>query len=65
MIDFENEKLFTADEIARFLRISKSHTYQMIRENKISYIQLGKSIRVTSSDLQRFISDNSFVTKKD
>ena len=53
-----NEKLFTADEVASILNISRSKAYNLMREREIPTITIGKSVRVSREDLEKFLASN-------
>jgi len=52
------EKLLTAEEVATILNISRSKTYKMMRLKEIPTIIIGKNVRVSSKDLENYISIN-------
>jgi excisionase family DNA binding protein len=52
------EKLLTANEVARILNISRSKAYSLMRERAIPTITIGKSVRVTCEDLEKFLAAN-------
>jgi excisionase family DNA binding protein len=52
-------QFLTAFEIAKLLKISKALAYRLISQRKIPSIRFGKTVRVLSSDLQKFIEDSS------
>jgi excisionase family DNA binding protein len=47
--------LYRAEQVAEILQVSKPYVYQLIREDKIPSIKMGKSVRVRPSDLEAFI----------
>lgn len=52
------ERLLTANEVARILNISRSKAYGLMRERIIPTITIGKSVRVTCEDLEKFLVAN-------
>ena len=52
------EKLLTGVEIAKILNVSRAFAYQLMRENRIPTVRIGRVVRVRESDLNFFI-DNS------
>ena len=53
-----NEKLLTADEVASILNISRSKAHNLMREREIPTITIGKSVRVSREDLEKFLASN-------
>lgn len=43
--------ILTVKEAAEFLRISERYAYQLIKENKLPHIKLGKKILIDKSSL--------------
>ena len=56
-----SEKVLTVRELALFLRISKASAYALIREGKIEGIRVGRSIRIPSNNLDRFLESDRLV----
>lgn len=52
------ESLLKGKEVAERLSISRSQAYALMRSNQIQTIKIGKSIRVSSDDLEKFISSH-------
>jgi excisionase family DNA binding protein len=50
-----NQHLLAGKEVAEFLRLSRQHTYKLLRDGVIPSIRVGKSVRVRSQDLQAFV----------
>ena len=48
----------TAKDVARILKISKALAYRLISQGQIPSIRFGKTVRVKSGDLQRFIEQS-------
>jgi excisionase family DNA binding protein len=51
--------LLTGEEIARILNVSRAYAYQLMRQQQIRTVRIGRSIRVRPEDLATFIKDNS------
>jgi len=49
------EKLLKGKEVADRLSISRSQAYVLMRSNQIPTIKIGKSVRVSCDDLEKFI----------
>jgi excisionase family DNA binding protein len=57
MFDLEVEKFYTTDEVAEKLNIEKEVIRDLIRKSELYAIKIGKSYRITDSDLQEFLID--------
>ena len=60
-----DEVLFTPEEVAQKLKLSKYTIYEMIKRGEISAHRIGRSLRVTESQLDTYLmqsrkSENSF-----
>ena len=53
------DKVFTTDEAAQYLKISKSTFLSHIHQKKIRAIKVGRSWRVLQSELYRFLKGES------
>ena len=49
-------KIYTLDEVADILKISKRTLYTYIKEGKLHAVKIGKSWRVSEENLQSFIT---------
>jgi len=47
--------LFTVDEVAAILRVSRSQVYVLMNEGLLESVQLRKSRRISQGQLTRFI----------
>jgi len=53
------EKLtYNAQEVATVLGVSKSHVYQLLKENRLPVLKLGRRKVVPISALEQWIQDN-------
>lgn len=52
------ELLYTVDEVAKILKINKNSVYDLIRNNQLVGLKLGR-IKVTKFELIRFLKDNT------
>jgi len=46
-----DDELMTKDDVVKFLQVSHSKLNQMIRDQEIPYIKLGRKVRFLKSDL--------------
>jgi excisionase family DNA binding protein len=51
-----DEKIYTVEEVAKFLRVHKRGIYEEIRQGKLKAVKIGRRIIVTESALKQFIS---------
>ncbi len=49
---------FTAVEISKLFKISRALAYRMISQGQIPSVRFGKTVRVKSEDLQKFIDQS-------
>lgn len=50
-------KLFTPQQVAEMLNISRSHLYTVMAEKKIKSITIGRSRRFTPEQINSFVSE--------
>jgi excisionase family DNA binding protein len=51
--------LLTVEEAAEMLRLSKSYTFQLIREGSIEHIRIGKRIFLKTVHIEDFLSQQT------
>ena len=49
----------TAVDIAKVLKISKALAYRLIAQKRIQSVRFGKTVRVSTEELEAFISRNT------
>ena len=49
-------KVFTLDEVAGILKVTKRTLYNYVKEGKLPAVKMGKYWRVTEDSLQAFLS---------
>ena len=47
--------VMTVDEVAIYLRIARSHAYEMVREGRIPSLRLGRKILISRSVVDRLL----------
>ncbi|MBI2611536.1 helix-turn-helix domain-containing protein [Candidatus Gottesmanbacteria bacterium] len=52
------DRFFTVKEIAELLQLSSITVYEFIKSNKLQAIQFGRSYRVHTKDLDKFIRNH-------
>jgi excisionase family DNA binding protein len=53
----EQPALFTSADACQFLRISKSTLYRLIANGDLTPAHIGRSVRFTRVELQRFVAE--------
>jgi len=48
-------QFYTAQEVARMLRVSKSTIYNLLQENRIRHIRVGKAVRIPADALDEYL----------
>ena len=52
-------KLYTAQEVADRLKIKKTTVYELIKRNELESSKIGKQIRISEEQLNRYLKRNS------
>jgi excisionase family DNA binding protein len=53
------QPLLTSDEIAKILKVSRSHAYLLMKRGDLPVIHVGSLMRVRPEDLQCYIHNNA------
>jgi excisionase family DNA binding protein len=53
------QPLLTVKEVARRLAVSESKAYDLVARGEIPCVELGRNVRVSEADLERFVRENS------
>ena len=51
----------TVEDVARNLRVTRQTVAKYIKDNELNAIRINKSYRITLSDFQSFIANNSII----
>ena len=51
-----DHEVLTVEEAATLLRISRNHAYGLVAQDKLPYIRLGRSIRISRDVLEAWIN---------
>jgi len=54
------DNLITPDELADFLKISKSSIYRLVDERKLPFCKVGGSLRFRKNDIDKYLDDVCF-----
>ncbi|MBA4383289.1 MAG: excisionase [Anaerolinea sp.] len=49
------KRLLKAEEVAKYLRISKSGAYHLLKTGEIPVVRIGTAVRVREEDLEKFV----------
>ncbi len=61
----QSEPLLTTDEAARLLRVPRSTLYELVRSRGLPHVRIGeRGLRFTRSDLDDWIAENTFGTRR-
>jgi len=60
MLGAITNNLITPDELAEFLKISKSSVYRLVDERKLPFCKVGGSLRFRKSDIDKYLDDVCF-----
>lgn len=52
-------QLFTGEEVAQILRVSRAYAYRLMQRGDIPTIRLGRRVLVSQTSLLEFIQENS------
>ena len=52
-------RLLKSDELAVILQVSKAQVYVLLKRGEIPSVRIGKSVRVRSEDLERYINEKA------
>ena len=58
MDELLNDSLMTPDEIARYLRVSKSMMYKLVAGSAIPHIHVGRILRFRKSEVDRWMTED-------
>jgi excisionase family DNA binding protein len=57
--------LLTSDEAARLLRVPRSTLYELVRSRGLPHVRIGdRALRFTRSDLEEWIAQNTYGTRR-
>lgn len=48
--------LLTIDEVAKFLRISKTSVYRLVERRELPFCRVGRTLRFTRKDLETYLA---------
>lgn len=54
-LTYPQKRLLKAEEVAKYLRISKSGAYRLMQTGEIPVVRIGKAVRVREEDIESFV----------
>ncbi|ADQ06481.1 DNA binding domain protein, excisionase family [Caldicellulosiruptor hydrothermalis 108] len=60
----ENKKAYTVQEAAKLLSLGKTTIYELIWQNKLKHIKIGRKIIIPETAIQEFIVANTKTNKE-
>ena len=58
------ERLMTVNDLSYYLQISALQIYKMTSQNKIPYKKIGRRVRFSKTEIDKYISQSSFGTER-
>ena len=52
-------RLLTVSEVAGFLQVKVPRIYELVRSRRLRAVRVGRLLRVTPRELERFLEDNA------
>ena len=56
MVERLQDPIMTIPEVARYLKLSRSKVYLLVTQKKITYIRIGRNVRIRQSDLEAWLN---------
>lgn len=53
------ERIYTVPEVAKYLKMSKSKVYALVKREKIPYLRIGRNVRIRESDLNEWLEEQT------
>ena len=51
------ETIYTIPEVADYLKMSKSKVYDLVKKEKITFIKIGRNVRIRECDLDEWLEE--------
>lgn len=51
------ETIYTIPEVAKYLKMSKSKVYDLVKTKRIPHIKIGRNVRIRESDLDEWLEE--------
>ncbi len=53
----DTKRLYRVEEAAELLSLGRSKTWEMVSQGELKTIRIGRSVRITDAELDRFIAE--------
>jgi excisionase family DNA binding protein len=53
------ETIYTIPEVAEYLKMSKSKVYDLVKQEKIPFIRIGRNVRIRQSDFLKWLDEKT------
>jgi excisionase family DNA binding protein len=60
-VDHQQHEYLKVSEMAEVLRIARSRAYELVAEGEIPAIKIGRSVRVSRKDLDRWLERQRYL----
>lgn len=57
----ERREYLKVPEVAEVLRIARSRAYELVAEGEIPAVKIGRSVRVSRKELDRWLEEQSYL----
>lgn len=57
----EQHEWLKVPEVAELLRVSRSRAYELVADGEIPAVKIGRSVRVSRKELDRWLEDQRYV----
>lgn len=54
-----DDAVFTVEEVAEMLRVSKMTVYRLLDQNELSYVRIGRTFRIPAKAFDEYIRVNT------
>lgn len=59
-MDEQQHEYLKVPEVAEMLRIARSRAYELVADEKIPSVRIGRSIRVSRGELEKWLEERSY-----
>lgn len=54
-----DKEVMTVPEMAEYLSVSEAHTYRLVREHRVPFVRIGRSVRFKRSEVDQWLADKT------
>ncbi|MGB3682757.1 MAG: helix-turn-helix domain-containing protein [Rubrobacteraceae bacterium] len=59
-MDEQQHEYLKVPEVAKMLRIARSRAYELVADEEIPSVRIGRSIRVSRGELEKWLEERSY-----